>query len=565
MRKMGGRRLVTSVFLLLLAGGVCAEGLLEVSMGNLTELHLNFSTPTEFRLQNIPANVSVIIFQVHSQYVNVTLSFTKIPERNDSEVSSDAGLVSVLRPQQTVCTWYVETASPDPVLASALSIPYTERDPIPGACNQEFNLEIDPNIYLQYNLYETVIKIAPANLGYARNATAGGCDTQTGQNTRWRLQYDIYQYFLPENNLSEATIITHLLRMSTVSQVSTNGKKLATLTSSDRPTMAFSSIPGQGIIYNVIVRDPFLNTSAAYVPVHTYACNFTATMDNCYTLGKVSSKIFFTLFAILGLFVCFLGHRFLKTGFFFTGFIIFGFLMFVLLTRVTLLGYNDRLVFTGLAGILGGVLLVGYWWRFGCVYMCMLLVGLVLGFLVSSIVFFTPIGDFNTFRNDTVFWLTFTCIALLAPLCLLPFPRILNILSCSIVGSYGVVLAVDSYLYTSLSYITLNILKRALNSDFSTVYTSVPFQTNDFIIIAVWAVLVLSGAFTQFYRERELPPFPPTPYVIWKRNRERRITNILDPIYHTPPLKERILASLARFRDLFRKEQPLGERTPLLL
>lgn len=41
-------------------------------------------------------------------------------------------------------------------------------DPIPGACNQEFNLEIDPNIYLQYNLYETVIKIAPANLGYAR-------------------------------------------------------------------------------------------------------------------------------------------------------------------------------------------------------------------------------------------------------------------------------------------------------------------------------------------------------------------------------------------------------------
>ncbi|PIO36526.1 hypothetical protein AB205_0105710 [Aquarana catesbeiana] len=358
------------------SGLLCAKplhraGLLEVSMGNLTELHLNFSTPTEFRLQNIPANVSVIIFQVHSQYVNVTLSFTKIPERNDSEVSSDAGLVSVLRPQQTVCTWYVETASPDPVLASALSIPYTERDPIPGACNQEFNLEIDPNIYLQYNLYETVIKIAPANLGYARNATAGGCDTQTGQNTRWRLQYDIYQYFLPENNLSEATIITHLLRMSTVSQVSTNGKKLATLTSSDRPTMAFSSIPGQGIIYNVIVRDPFLNTSAAYVPVHTYACNFTATMDNCYTLG-----------------------------------------------------------------------------------------------------------DFNTFRNDTVFWLTFTCIALLAPLCLLPFPRILNILSCSIVGSYGVVLAVDSYLYTSLSYITLNILKRALNSDFSTVYTSVPFQTN---------------------------------------------------------------------------------------
>lgn len=558
------RCLVTSVFLLLVAG-VCAEGPLEIPIGRSTELRLNLSTPTEFLLQNIPANVSIIIFQVHSQYVNVTLSFTKVPERNDSEISSDAGLLSVLRPEQTVCTWYAETASPDPVLASALSISYNERDPIPGACNQEFDLEIDPNIYLQYNLYETVIKFAPANLGYARDASPGGCDTQTGQNTRWRLQYDVYQYFLPENNLSEGTIITHLLKMSTISQVSTNGKKLTTLTSTDRTTMSFLSIPGQGTIYNVIVRDPFLNTSAAYVPVHTYACNFTATMDNCYTLGKVATKIFFTFFAILGLFICFLGHRFLKTGFFFVGFIIFGFLMFVLLTRVTTLGYSDRLALTSLAGVLGGALLVCYWWRFGFVYICMIVVGLVLGFLVSSIVFFTPIGDFTTFRSDTVFWLTFTCIALLAPMCLLPFPRILNILSCSIVGSYAVVLAIDSYLYTSLSYITLNILKRALNSDFSRVYTSVPFQTNDFIIIAVWAVLVLSGAATQFYRERQQRPFPPTPYVIWKRDRERRITNILDPIYHTPPLKDRILARLTRFKNLFCKPPPLGERTPLLL
>ncbi|XP_072255057.1 transmembrane 7 superfamily member 3, partial [Pyxicephalus adspersus] len=397
---------------------------------------------------------------------------------------------------------------------------YSFPDPIPGACNLEFDLDIDPNVYLQYNLYETIIKFAPANLGHARDATPGECDTQTGQSTRWRLQYEIYQYFLPENNLSESTLIAHLQRMSTVSQVTDNGIKLATLTSNDRTIMAFSSIPGQGIIYNVIVRDPLLNTSAAYVPVHTYACNFTETMDNCYTLGKVSTKIFFTIFAILGLFVCFLGHRFLKTGFFFHGFIIFGFLMFVLLTRVTPLEYSDRLSLTTLIGIIGGLLLAGYWWRFGFVYICMLLVGLVLGFLLSSIVFFTPIGDFSTFRSDTVFWLTFTCIALLVLMCLLPFPRILNILSCSIVGSYTVVLAIDSYLYTSLSYITLNVLKRALNKDFSTAYTSVPFQTNDFIIMAVWALLALSGAVTQFYRECGRPLFPTTPYVIWKRDRE---------------------------------------------
>lgn len=41
-------------------------------------------------------------------------------------------------------------------------------DPVPGACNLEFPLEIDPNIYLFYNLYETIIHFAPANIGYAR-------------------------------------------------------------------------------------------------------------------------------------------------------------------------------------------------------------------------------------------------------------------------------------------------------------------------------------------------------------------------------------------------------------
>lgn len=41
-------------------------------------------------------------------------------------------------------------------------------DPIPGGCNLEFDLDIDPNIYLEYDFFETTIKFAPANLGYAR-------------------------------------------------------------------------------------------------------------------------------------------------------------------------------------------------------------------------------------------------------------------------------------------------------------------------------------------------------------------------------------------------------------
>lgn len=41
-------------------------------------------------------------------------------------------------------------------------------DPVPGACNIEFILDTDPNVYVYYNLYETTIRFAPANLGYER-------------------------------------------------------------------------------------------------------------------------------------------------------------------------------------------------------------------------------------------------------------------------------------------------------------------------------------------------------------------------------------------------------------
>lgn len=52
-----------------------------------------------------------------------------------------------------------------------------------------------------------------------------------------------------------------------------------------------------------------------------------------------------------------------------------------------------------------------------------------------------------------------------------------NILTCGVFGAYAVVLAINAYVYTSLSYITLNILKRLLNTNFSAAFTDVPFQT----------------------------------------------------------------------------------------
>lgn len=87
----------------------------------------------------------------------------------------------------------------------------------------------------------------------------------------------------------------------------------------------------------------------------------------------------------------------------------------------------------------------------------------------------------------------------------------------------------------------------------------------DFIVLAVWIMLALSGVTMQLRRERSEVPFPPHPYLTWKRERERRSTNVLDPSHHIPPLRERIHSKLLQIKELFQKEQPAGERTPLLL
>lgn len=49
-------------------------------------------------------------------------------------------------------------------------------------------------------------------------------------------------------------------------------------------------------------------------------------------------------------------------------------------------------------------------------------------------------------------------------------------MTCGVLGAYAVILAVNAYVHTSLSYITLNVLKRMLNDDYSAAFTDVPFQ-----------------------------------------------------------------------------------------
>ncbi|KAF7664948.1 hypothetical protein LDENG_00159710 [Lucifuga dentata] len=532
-------------------------------LGTFQNVSVSRNETVQAVVSRIPPEVAFITLQFHTQRHNATISYTRTPELGLSVSAVDSGLLSLLQPGQTSLSMFLFSSDGEPVSGTGVILPYNSMEPVPGGCNMEFNLKIDANIYLRYNLYETTIRFAPANIGYERGQTSPPCDTSTGLETRWRLLYDIYQYFLPENDLSEQSLFAGIQAVADIKGMTQNGKLVMTLMSADRSMAVFNSIPGQGVVYSIIVRDPLMNTSSSYVPVHTYACSFASTLDSCQTLGKISTKIFFTITGLAGLFVCFFGHRFFKCELFCMGFSFAAFFFFVLITRTTALGYDICLALAAVIGVVGGVILVMSWWRFGSVMACVVVIGLMLGFLVASMVFFTPLGDLNVFRHsDVLFWVTFCCIMIIVPLFFVRWPREGNIITCGVVGAYAVVLAVNAYVYTSMSYITLNILKHFINNNFSAAFTDVPFQTIDFIMITVWVALCVSGIVLQLYRERSRPFFPPSPYLMWQQERERRQTNVLDPSHHFPPLHDRLLA---RARQLTKRAEPAGEHTPLLL
>lgn len=529
--------------------------------GAFQNLSLSQNETVQVEVSRVQSDTAFITLQFHTQHQNATLSYTRIPGPGRSLSGIDPGLVSPLDPGQTALALFL--SSSQSMAGTGVILPYSSSEPVPGACNSAFNLPIDPNVYLHYNLYETTVRFASANLGYERGELPPACDAPPGPNSHWRLEYDVFQLFLPENDLSERSLFRALQAVADTEGMVSNGNKVLTLSSADPGVAVFSSIPGQGVIYSVIVRDPLLNTSASYVPVHTYACSFTSNLDGCSTLGKISTKVFFTLSGLAGLFICFLGHRFFKCELFCMGFSFAAFFFFVLITRTTDLDYDLRLALCALMGVLGGVALVLSWWRFGSVMACVVVVGLMLGFLIASIVLFTPLGDLDIFRrSDAVFWVTFCAIMIMVPLFFVRWPREGNITTCGVVGAYAVVLGVNAYIYTSLSYITLNILKRFLNSSFSSAFTDVPFQEIDYILLTVWLVLGVSGIILQLLRERERPFFPPSPYLMWLQERERRKTNVLDPSHHFPPLPNRFLS---RLRQLTRQSDLAGEHTPLLL
>lgn len=61
---------------------------------------------------------------------------------------------------------------------------------------------------------------------FFRGESPPPCDVDMGSSTRWRLVYEVYQYFLPEGDLSEQSLISNMEKVANVQNVQDNSRKV---------------------------------------------------------------------------------------------------------------------------------------------------------------------------------------------------------------------------------------------------------------------------------------------------------------------------------------------------
>lgn len=83
---------------------------------------------------------------------------------------------------------------------------------------------------------------------------------------------------------------------------------------------------------------------------------------------------------------------------------------------------------------------------------------------------------------DINYWMLFVSIILSAAMSLSIITQHANILACSVLGAYCVIIPLDRYVGANLKYILINVLRRATEPEFQNVIIDPPFQNRGNIL-----------------------------------------------------------------------------------
>lgn len=436
---------------------------------------------------DIPMNVAVLIYQAHSHTENLSMSEQPKALVHNSVTGRNIGLAIKLHSTDSENQVWVSNFNQEKVRALIVLTTLDSFGPIPGGCNMEFPTEIAPYLRLKSDTLKVYLEYQHASFGSSRDEPVTKCGLSLPYIT-----YEFYVLFLEENNFGEEEYFKKVEYMSNVSSIKSHSSKAKSYSLHPDTRFSFMMYPNLGVVYNVIAKYTINNEvkEAAYIPSVSYGCSpLDFTEDGCRVRFSFKGKTFLFLLSIYGFVVAFFGHSFIGGVVPFFGLLISFLIGFILIGKYLTFSKETTAELSIIVGLLGGLLFLFLWLWLRHPLVLFLLNGFVLGLLITSTIFYTPLGNAEIFVNDKNFWSLLSVGTLFITILSVALPYMMTAFGSSIVGCYLMLLFYDDFIGTRLSYIILNIIKRAVSRNLAFASNDVPFQTKDIIMSVLWIVL----------------------------------------------------------------------------
>eukprot|EP00730_Choanoeca_flexa_P003509 TRINITY_DN11430_c0_g2_i1.p1 TRINITY_DN11430_c0_g2~~TRINITY_DN11430_c0_g2_i1.p1 ORF type:complete len:668 (+),score=105.84 TRINITY_DN11430_c0_g2_i1:1012-3015(+) len=412
----------------------------------------------------------------------------------------------------------------------------TMAHPTPGGCATQGPIPNNPMLDVSFADDEIdAVTFQQADLGVPRASTqvehACSCDaisyfaTITGT-----VQYEVYRTFVSDcgSDFRRSFHVTPLARalqqMVTVEGVKKHGTKItpASILPPDVKQLSAAVKSGQGAVYNVLVTDVYQaaqNPSASieeyqsvYSPTHTYTCTLDPSNTEQPYCHKLRDNVVMatTILAFLvGLPLAFCGLRWYPLSLVIMGTLTGSMLMFMVINNALVhvdMEYTARSSVSIAVGLLCGSVAYLWWRRAWSTSVTLVFLGASMGFIVACWIFATPLTENKVFTNGFNFGMTFACAVLLVPILLLLRPRLLAIVSTSVIGTYCIVNGVDYFVGADFGEVYTNVLARATDPTFARGYTGSYFSADfngcsnvelNLIMLGAWLVLIIIATTVQ--------------------------------------------------------------------
>ena len=478
------------------------------------ELNIPIKVPLSPLIYNkvnirIPPNLnySFLCFQGHSLYKKVVTSFFPYSKYGYENNASDSGIIKMISSTHgsSVSTYIgIDSNQSEVVEGWLIAVASKPLSPIPGGCCLTCALLIDPNIHINYDLMHTKIVFERASKYSQNTFDPPNCDASDKPDT-YLLTYDIYYYYLESNDFTTNGFFNALSKMSNPYDIKKNGIWLKMFTGDQKLSLQVRTIIGHGIIFNIIVTDKSSGLFSSYVPAVTYGCKLLLSDNSECVRRSIFELILLIILAIFGIFLCFAGYKYYRVLLFTCGTLLFWMISDILIANLVVeIGFKDLIIISSLWSMLGGALLLFIHLFRKCIYITLLGINVVLGILLSSIVFYTPFGAMNLWFEINNFCIAFASISIFISLVMLFFPKVSCYFCSSLLGSYLVILLANYFLHSNLHFIIQNVILRLIDYKQGTIFLHPPYQEQEFMLSVVWSCLFLIGVVVQYCTTKKL-------------------------------------------------------------